>query len=106
MAKDVLRSTSLKMGTYGEEFQYTTCGAVGSSILKVSLHHKPLTTKILLRPTYDRLSWKEASVLAQVRTGMARLNSYVYRINVTDTDQCACGQARETVEHFLFRCRK
>jgi ribonuclease HI len=55
---------------------------------------------------YDRLSWKEASVLAQLRTGMARLNSYLYRINVAETDQCACGQARETVEHFLFRCRK
>ncbi|KAI1828919.1 transcriptional regulator family: Zinc finger, CCHC-type [Penicillium roqueforti] len=58
------------------------------------------------RQLYDRLSWKEASVLAQLRTGMARLNGYLYRINVTDTDQCACGQARETVEHFLFRCQK
>jgi ribonuclease HI len=58
------------------------------------------------RQLYDRLSWKEASVLAQLRTGMARLNGYLYRINVADTDQCVCGQARETVEHFLFRCRK
>jgi hypothetical protein len=54
------------------------------------------------RQLYDRLSWKEATVLAQLRTGMARLNGYLYRINVADTDQCACGQARETVEHFLF----
>ncbi|KAJ6168143.1 hypothetical protein N7497_000986 [Penicillium chrysogenum] len=58
------------------------------------------------RQLYDRLSWKEASVLAQLRTGMARLNGYLYRINVADVDQCACGQARETVEHFLFRCQK
>jgi ribonuclease HI len=58
------------------------------------------------RQLYDRLSWKEASVLAQLRTGMARLNGYLYRINATESDQCACGQARETVEHFLFRCRK
>ncbi|CRG92890.1 hypothetical protein PISL3812_09965 [Talaromyces islandicus] len=58
------------------------------------------------RQLYDRLSWKEASVLAQLRTGMARLNGYLYRINAAQTDQCACGQARETVEHFLFRCRK
>jgi hypothetical protein len=58
------------------------------------------------RQLYDRLSWKEASVLAQLRTGMARLNVYLHRINVAQTDQCACGQARETVEHFLFRCRK
>lgn len=58
------------------------------------------------RQLYDRLSWKEASVLAQLRTGMARLNGYLYRIKVAETDQCACGQARETVEHFLFRCQK
>jgi hypothetical protein len=58
------------------------------------------------RQLYDQLSWKEASVLAQLRTGMARLNGYLYRINVAQTDQCPCGQARETVEHFLFRCRK
>ncbi|KAJ5215329.1 uncharacterized protein N7498_001736 [Penicillium cinerascens] len=58
------------------------------------------------RQLYDRLSWKEASVLAQLRTGMARLNGYLYRINAAQTDQCACGQAKETVEHFLFRCRK
>ncbi|KAJ9480575.1 hypothetical protein VN97_g12978 [Penicillium thymicola] len=58
------------------------------------------------RQLYDRLSWKEASVLAPLRTGMARLNGYLYRINAAETDQCACGQAKETVEHFLFRCRK
>ncbi|KAJ6105186.1 hypothetical protein N7523_010260 [Penicillium sp. IBT 18751x] len=58
------------------------------------------------RQLYDQLSWKEASVLAQLRTGMARLNGYLFRINVTQTDQCACRQARETVEHFPCRCRK
>ena len=58
------------------------------------------------RQLYDRLSWKEASVLAQLRTGMARLNGYLCRINVAESDQCACGQARETVDHFLFRCQK
>ncbi|KAJ5593445.1 hypothetical protein N7537_010349 [Penicillium hordei] len=58
------------------------------------------------RLLYDRLSWKEATVLAQLRTGMARLNGYLYRINAAATDQCACGQAKETVEHFLLRCRK
>jgi hypothetical protein len=46
--------------------------------------------------------WNEATVLAQLWTGMARLNGYLYQINVAQTDQCACGQVRETVEHFLF----
>ena len=43
------------------------------------------------RQLYDRLSWKEASVLAQLRTGMARLNGYLSQINVAETDQCPCG---------------
>ena len=58
------------------------------------------------RDLYDRLSRKEASVLAQLRTGMARLNAYLYRIEVVLSDQCVCRQAREIVEHFLFQCRK
>ncbi|EED12024.1 conserved hypothetical protein [Talaromyces stipitatus ATCC 10500] len=76
---------------------------------KVGKHVKRVDAALLGKHTqqlYDRLSWKEASVLAQLRTGMARLNGYLYRINVAQTDQCACGQARETVEHFLFRCQK
>jgi hypothetical protein len=58
------------------------------------------------RQLYDHLSWKEASVLAQLRTGMARLNYYLHKIRAKPSDQCDCGQARETVEHFLFRCTK
>ncbi|OQE09714.1 hypothetical protein PENFLA_c100G00312 [Penicillium flavigenum] len=85
--------------------------AVPSNDLPVNVgrHAKRVDTALPgkhTRQLYDRLSWKEASVLAQLRTGMARLNGYLYRINVVDTDQCACGQARETVEHFLFRCQK
>ena len=37
---------------------------------------------------------------------MAKLNTYLHRIKAASSDQCACGQARETVEHFLFRCRQ
>lgn len=58
------------------------------------------------RQLYDRLLWKEASALGQIRTGMARLNGYFYRINAAEKDRCACEQAKKTVEHFLFRCRK
>ena len=58
------------------------------------------------RQLYDRLTRKEAAVLAQLRTGMARLNGYLYRINAAESDQCACGQARESVEHFPFRCTR
>ena len=72
---------------------------------KVGAHSKRVDAALPGKHTiYDRLSWKEASVLAQLRTGMARLNDYLYRLGVVPSDQRACGQARETVEHFLFRC--
>jgi ribonuclease HI len=58
------------------------------------------------RTLYNQLTHKEASVLAQLRTGIARLNSYLSLINAAPSDQCACGEARETVQHFLFRCRR
>lgn len=58
------------------------------------------------RQLYDQLTWKEANVLAQLRTGMARLNDYLYRIKAAASQQCACGHARETVDHFLFRCTR
>jgi hypothetical protein len=58
------------------------------------------------RNLYDGLNRKEAKTLAQLRTGMIRLNSYLKRIGAADSDLCACGQASETVKHFLFRCTK
>ncbi|KAG7145205.1 RNA-directed DNA polymerase mobile element jockey like protein [Verticillium longisporum] len=53
---------------------------------------------------YDGLSAAQASVLAQLRTGMTRLNTYLRKIGAALDVECACGQAAETVEHFLFRC--
>ena len=55
---------------------------------------------------YNDLDRREANVLAQLRTGMARLNGYLHQIGRAESDQCACGQARETVKHFLFRCTR
>lgn len=76
---------------------------------KIGKHSKRVDSALPGKHTkqlYDQLSWKEARVLAQLRTGMARLNSYLFHIKAVSSDQCDCGQARETVEHFLFRCRR
>jgi hypothetical protein len=76
---------------------------------KVGAHSKRVDAALPGKHTqllYDCLSRKEAGVLAQLRTGMTRLNGYLHRIGVAPSDQCACGQATETVDHFLFRCRK
>jgi hypothetical protein len=58
------------------------------------------------RRLYDRLSRKECSVLARLRTGVARLNTHLHRTRASTTDQCEYGQAQETVDDFFFRCRR
>ncbi|KDN71873.1 hypothetical protein CSUB01_09606 [Colletotrichum sublineola] len=76
---------------------------------KVGRHSKRVDKALPGRHTrqlYDKLSWKESTTLAQLRTGMARLNGYLHRIDAAPSHVCACGQATETVEHFLFRCTK
>ena len=56
------------------------------------------------RILYDTLGRREAGVLAQLRTGATKLNGYLHRIGAAESDQCACGQAKETIKHFLFWC--
>ena len=51
------------------------------------------------RTLYDAVKRREASILAQLRTGMARLNGYLHRVGV-------CVEATETTKHFFFRCRR
>lgn len=58
------------------------------------------------RAIYDTVGRNGSSVLAQLRTGMARLNGYLHRIGATERDRCVCGHEKETVEHFLFRCSR
>jgi hypothetical protein len=44
---------------------------------------------------------QEAKVLSQLRTGMARINSYLSKIEGAELEMCGC--APETMQHFLFR---
>lgn len=40
----------------------------------------------------------------QLRTGIARLNGYLSKINAVDSEMCSCKTGAETVHHFLFYC--
>lgn len=52
---------------------------------------------------YDSLDREKASILAQLRTGHARLNGHLHRIGKTDSDLCECSIERETV---VMRCNR
>jgi hypothetical protein len=48
----------------------------------------------------------ESSILVQMRTGVLGLGTTLSRLQVPGgTEWCACGQGRETIEHFLIWCR-
>ena len=57
-----------------------------------------------VKQLYNSFKHSEASILAQLRTGMARVNEYLHKIKAAETYQCDCGQATESVKHFLFQC--
>ena len=54
---------------------------------------------------YDHLTRKEAGVLVQLRTGMARLNDYLHLINAALSALCSCGQARDCGAFFVQMCK-
>ena len=58
------------------------------------------------RRIYDSLSKKQASTLAQLRTGMTPLNGYLDVIKATETGLCGCGEVIESREHVIFHCSK
>jgi hypothetical protein len=52
---------------------------------------------------YNALNRTAATILVQLRTKILRLNTYLSKINIADTDRCECG-ITETVPHFLVSC--
>ena len=54
----------------------------------------------------NELPRREQSVIFQLRTGHAPLNSYLNRIKPQHSSACPiCDEPDETVDHHLFRCR-
>ncbi|KAF4546911.1 Hypothetical protein D9617_102g071700 [Elsinoe fawcettii] len=53
---------------------------------------------------YNELRKRQASVLAQLCTGMTPLNGYLHKIKAVETNLCDCGEAIESREHFIFHC--
>lgn len=56
------------------------------------------------RILYNSLSFADAQMLAQLRSGRCRLNYYLNKINATDSPNCNQCNEPETVEHFLIKC--
>jgi hypothetical protein len=96
------KSTTIRLAITKQRQEKVLPEGVGKYSKRIDVALPGKHTRIL----YDGLKRKEATILAQLRTGMTRLNSYLSKIRAADSDLCICGQASETVEHFLFRCTK
>jgi len=58
------------------------------------------------RHMYDELSNRQASILAQPRTGMTPLNGYLHNIKAVGSNLYEYGEAAESKEHFVFHCAR
>ncbi|PHH91538.1 hypothetical protein CDD83_84 [Cordyceps sp. RAO-2017] len=97
-----VRSTTLRLALASNQ----RFGRLPEGVGKYSRRIDKALPGKLTRALYDSLKRREAEALAQLRTGLTRLNSYLHRIGAVESDMCDCGQAAETIEHFLFRCKK
>src|SRR5436190_3659192 len=47
---------------------------------------------------------KHIAWISRLRTGHCSLNKYLARFNIIEDPTCECGEAAETVAHFLLKC--
>ena len=53
---------------------------------------------------YERLPKAYSSIAIQMRSGRIDLNHPLFKINMVDSGECACGEGSETPPHILLRC--
>ena len=73
--------------------------------LKTTDTVSPHSKKYLTLISDHRISRKMASLLFQLKVGHVPLNSFLHHIGKVDSPHCpACGERRETTEHFILQC--
>lgn len=55
------------------------------------------------RKLYDRLTKSQAAILSQLRTGKNKLNYYLAKARIIESETCPCGREPESTSHFLLR---
>ena len=67
----------------------------------------PASKKFLTLTSDERISRHMASLIFQLRVGHAPLNAYLHWFKKVDSARCpACGDIKESAEHFILRCPK
>jgi ribonuclease HI len=53
---------------------------------------------------FENLSKPYTSILVQIRSMRIALNHFLFKINVSDSDECYCGEGSQTPRHVLLQC--
>lgn len=102
-------SVKLKAAAIRESRDHDECGRQRFRASRGGRHAKDLDGALPgahTRQLYDSLTRPEAQLIAQLRTGKCRLNSYLYRINAVESNLCDLCRVPETVRHFLVECAR
>lgn len=91
VAQDRVRMSKRTMQNAQERLRRATSQVLttGESVRKIDAAWPGNHT----RRMYDDLSKRQASVLAQLRTGMTPLTGYLHNIKAVGTNLCDCGEA-------------
>src|SRR5579859_5521905 len=65
------------------------------------MHNRAHKSTTNLATSEDIFAW-----IARLRTGHCSLIQYLERFNIINDGKCECGQAMETVKHYLLTCAK
>ncbi|KAF4466806.1 endonuclease exonuclease phosphatase [Fusarium albosuccineum] len=87
------RSTRARLATSQSQRQRALPDRAGSYSKRIDRALPSEHTKAL----YNGLKRREADMLSQLRTGTARINSYLCKIGAAESDMCECGRAPETI---------
>ena len=76
---------------------------------KTAIRLRQVTKTTNVKPSaciYEKLGNKRKNIatIARLRTGHCSLNGYLHQFNITEDPTCKCGDAKETVTHFLLVC--
>ena len=55
---------------------------------------------------YNSLIAQESAILIQLRTDHNQLQKYLYWRKLAESDQCKCGQNKDSTRHLLLECPK
>jgi hypothetical protein len=80
--------------------------ALADGVGKNFKEHDIALTGSHTRALYKSPRLTSAKILAQLRTGMCRLNGYLSVINEVESSQCKRDRFKESVRYFIFECNR